>query len=113
MADDFKPDPESVYSTVAFEGLIDGTLFVGKAAYEVRCAKTKVQTAVLASAKTMSVTERMTGRVITMEAPNGNPRDILRALADGAVKAEKKLADLEKRVVALEQYMLPKDNGLF
>lgn len=113
MIDDYKPDPESARTTVAFDGLIDGTLFIGKASYQVRMGKTTVPTAVLSEATNMSVTERITGKIATLEAPKGNPRDILRALAKYTEAQARKVEDLTKRVEQLEQYMLPKDNGLF
>ena len=113
MIDDFKPDPKAARTTVAFDGLIDGTLFVGKATYQVRMGQTTVPTAVLTEATNMTVAERFTGKTVTLEAPNGKNRDILREVAKYTESLEKKVETLTKRVEQLEQYMLPKDNGLF
>lgn len=113
MIDDFKPDPKSVRSTVAFDGLIDGTLCVGKANYQVRLGHATVPTAVLAEATNMSVVERFTGKTVTLEAPKGHNRDLLRELAKYTESLEKKIEALTKRVSELETQWIPKDNGLF
>lgn len=108
----FTTNPGQVMVSVSFEEPLDGTLLLGKAAYPVRGGKASVPVQVYEQAKTATFTAT-DGKTITLEVPNGDLRDLVQAVSESVAKAEARLADLKKRVEELEQYMLPKDNGLF
>lgn len=108
----FTTNPGQVMVSVSFDDPLEGTLLLGKAAYPVRGGKASVPVQVYEQAKTATFTAT-DGKTITLEVPNGDLRDLVRAVSESVAKAEARLADLKKRVEELEQYTLPKDNGLF
>lgn len=108
----FTTNPGQVMVSVSFEEPLDGTLLLGKAAYPVRGGKASVSVQTYEQAKTATFTAN-DGKTITLEVPNGDLRDLVRAVSESVAKAEAQLADLKKRVSDLETQWIPKDNGLF
>lgn len=108
----FTTNPGQVMVSVSFEEPLDGTLLLGGAAYAVRGGKTSVPVLTYEHAKTATFTAT-DGKTITLEVPNGDLRDLVRAVAESEAKTEKRLADLKKRVSDLENKWIPQDNGLF
>lgn len=108
----FTETPGQVTVTVSFEQPLYGTLLLGGAAYAVRGGKTSVPVQSFGQAKSAILTTS-DGKTITLEVPHGDLRDLVRAVAEGEAKTEKRLADLEKRVSDLENKWIPQDNGLF
>lgn len=108
----FTTNPGQVIVSVSFEEPLDGTLLLGKAAYPVRGGKASVPVQVYEQAKTATFTAT-DGKTITLEVPNGDLRDLVRAVSESVAIAEAQLAELKKRVSDLENQWIPKDNGLF
>lgn len=108
----FTTNPGQVMVSVSFEEPLDGTLLLGKAAYPVRGGKASVPVLTYEHAKTATFTAN-DGKTITLEVPNGDLHDLVRAVSESVAKAEARLADLTKRVSDLENQWIPKDNGLF
>lgn len=108
----FTTNSGQVMVSVSFEEPLDGTLLLGKAAYPVRGGKASVPVQTYEQAKTATFTAT-DGKTITLEVPNGDLRDLVRAVSESVAKEEAQLADLKKRVFDLENQWIPKDNGLF